>query len=115
MRTLLHLVLVLICAMLIGVPVVYAGSFAKGFMDSETGEILTYEQALERGIVEEEPSKTSEFSRDLASGETREEVPRVMRIQLKEEGSVTVIKAPPKKFHKVKISEHIKGSVPSSR
>ena len=63
---------------------VYAGTFVEGFMDPETGEVLTYEQALERGIVEEKP-ETPAFPSTRALGDIPEEEPPRERYILKEE------------------------------
>lgn len=75
----------------------------KGFVDPATGEVLTYEQAREMGIVEGEGAASLSGAR--ATAEIAEELAEIRRTPLEGGGYVIEIKPSFRKELRAKISE----------
>lgn len=75
----------------------------KGFVDPDTGEVLTYEQAREKGIVDGESAASSSGAR--ATAEIAKEPAEIRRTPLEGGGYVVEIKPPFRKELRAKVSE----------
>lgn len=77
----------------------------KGFVDPATGDVLTYEQAREMGIVEQEDSATSLSGSARASTGIAEEPAEIRRTPLEGGGYVIEIKPSFRKELRARISK----------
>ena len=76
----------------------------KGFVDPATGEVLTYEQARDMGILDEDRTASSPGGAH-ASAEIVEEPARIRKTLLEDGGYIIEIKPSSRKELKAKISE----------